>query len=132
MISDTIVWHPVRYKLLFGATADTDTHCIFKVIKRNDLISDNEVKKQVITLIDKFFKEMNVGETFYFTQLSTYIENNIPSLIKTVLIVPTDTTNKFGKLFQIKCDENELLLSSATLDDVQIISTITDQNIRSA
>jgi hypothetical protein len=130
MISDTIVWHPVRYKLLFGPTADTDTHCIFKVIKRNDLISDNEVKKQVITLVDKFFKEMSVGETFYFTQLSTYIENNIPSLIKTVLIVPTDTTNKFGKLFQIKCDENEILLSSATLDDVQIISTITDQNIR--
>lgn len=130
MISDTLVWHPVTYKLIFGQNADVDTHCIFKVIKQNDLISDNEVKKKVISLIDEYFKSFGVGETFYFTKLSTYIENNIPELINTILIVPTDTTNKFGKLFQIKCEENEILLSSATLDDVQIISTITEQNIR--
>lgn len=130
MISDNIVWHPVTYKLLFGQNADSDTHCVFKIIKKNELITDNEVKKQVIYLIDKFFNSMGVGETFYFTQLSTYIENQIPELIKTCLIVPTDTTNKFGKLFQIVCGENEILLSSATLEDVQIISTITDKNIR--
>ena len=130
MVSDTMVWHPVSYKLVFGANADTDTHCIFKVIKKNDLVSDNEVKKRVIQLIDTFFQNMGVGETFYFTQLSTYIENNIPSLIKTCVIVPTDTSNKFGSLFQIKCLDNEILLSSATLEDVQIISSITAQNIR--
>lgn len=130
MISDTMVWHPVTYKLVFGQNAETDTHCIFKVIKRNDLISDNEIKKNVITLIDTYFQSMNVGETFYFTKLASYIESRIPELINTILIVPTDTTNKFGKLFQIKCENNEILLSSATLDDVQIISTITEQNIR--
>ena len=132
MISDTIVWHPVNYKLIFGHNADTDTHCIFKIIKQNDLVSDNEVKKRVIQLIDKFFTYMTVGETFYFTQLSTYIENNIPSLIKTCVIVPTDTSSSFGSLFQIKCNDNEILLSSATLEDVQIISEITSQNIRSS
>lgn len=131
MISDTLVWHPIRYKLLFGHNAETDTHCIFKVIKRNELISDNEIKKKVISLIDTYFRSMEVGETFYFTKLTTYIENSIPELINTLIIVPTDTTNKFGKLFEIKCDVNEILLSSATLDDVQIISNITEQNIRS-
>lgn len=130
MISDTMVWHPVTYKLVFGQNAETDTHCIFKVIKRNDLISDNEIKKNVISLIDTYFKNMGVGETFYFTKLTTYIQNKIPELINTILIVPTDTTNKFGNLFQIKCEDNEILLSSATLDDVQIITTITEQNIR--
>ena len=130
MISDTMVWHPVNYKLIFGQTADTDTHCIFKVIKTDDLLSDNEVKKSVIQLIDNYFKTMEAGETFYFTQLSTYIELNLSDMIKTCVIVPTDTSNKFGNLFQIKCSDNEILLSSATLDDVQIISTITKENIR--
>ena len=130
MISDTMVWHPVTYKLVFGQNADTDTHCIFKVIKTDNLLSDNEVKKSVIQLIDDYFKTMEAGETFYFTQLSTYIELNLADMIKTCVIVPTDTANKFGNLFQIKCSDNEILLSSATLDDVQIISTITSDNIR--
>lgn len=130
MISDTLVWHPITYKLVFGQNADVDTHCIFKVIKKNDLISDNEIKKKVISLIDTYFQTMEVGETFYFTKLSAYIESKISELINTILIVPTDTTNRFGNLFQIKCEDNEILLSSATLDDVQIISTITEQNIR--
>lgn len=132
MISDTIVWHPVNYKLIFGQNADTDTHCIFKVIKTDNLLSDNEVKKAVVQLIDDYFKTMEAGETFYFTQLSTYIELNLADMIKTCVIVPTDTSNKFGTLFQIKCTDNEILLSSATLDDVQIISTITSENIRAS
>lgn len=130
MISDTMVWHPVTYKLIFGGTADKDTHCIFKVIKQNELVSDNELKQKVIELTDEFFRGLGVGETFYFTQLSTYIENSIPELLKTVLIVPTDTSTKFGNLFQISCNENQILISSATIDDVQIISNITEQNIR--
>lgn len=132
MISDTMVWHPVNYKLIFGQNADTDTHCIFKVIKTDNLLSDNEVKKAVIQLVDDYFTTMEAGETFYFTKLSTYIELNLASMIKTCVIVPTDTASKFGNLFQIKCSDNEILLSSATLDDVQIISTITKENIRAA
>ena len=132
MISDSIVWHPVNYKLIFGQNADTDTHCIFKVIKTDDLLSDNEVKKAVVQLIDNYFTTMEAGETFYFTKLSTYIELNLQDMIKTCVIVPTDTSSKFGTLFQIKCDDNEILLSSATLDDVQIIQTITKENIRAA
>ena len=130
MISDTIVWHPITYKLVFGANADTDTHCIFKVIKSDPTISDNEIKKNVIQCIDTYFRGMEVGETFYFTQLSTYIQLQLAGLIKTVLIVPTDTANNFGNLFEIKCSENEIILSSATLNDVEIISTITDANIK--
>ena len=130
MISDTIVWHPITYKLVFGVSADADTHCVFKVIKSDQTISDNEVKKNVIQCIDDYFRTMEVGETFYFTQLSTYIQAQLSSLIKTILIVPTDTANSFGNLFEIKCSENEIILSTATLNDVEIISTITDANIK--
>lgn len=130
MISDAIVWHPITYKLVFGDNGDVDTHCIFKVIKNDATMSDNEVKKQVIQCIDKYFQSMEVGETFYFTQLSSYVQTQLVDLIRTMVIVPTDTSNKFGDLFQIKCDENEIILSTASLDDVEIISTITSDNIR--
>lgn len=130
MISDAVVWHPITYKLVFGNDGDVDTHCIFKVIKSDATMSDNEVKKQVIQCIDDYFRSMEVGETFYFTQLSTFVQNKLVDLIKTIVIVPTDTSNKFGDLFQIKCDDNEIILSTATLDDVEIISTITSDNIR--
>ena len=130
MISDAIVWHPITYKLVFGDNGDVDTHCIFKVIKSDETMSDNEVKKQVIQCVDEYFKNMKVGETFYFTQLSTFVQNKLIDLIKTMVIVPTDTSNKFGDLFQIKCNENEIILSTASLDDVEIISTITSDNIR--
>lgn len=130
MISDAIVWHPITYKLVFGDNGDVDTHCIFKVIKSDSTMSDNEVKKQVIQCIDKYFQSMEVGETFYFTQLSSYVQTQLVDLIKTIVIVPTDTSNKFGDLFQIKCDDNEIILSTASLDDVEIISTITSDNIR--
>ena len=130
MISDAIVWHPITYKLVFGDNGDVDTHCIFKVIKNDSTMSDNEVKKQVIQCVDNYFKSMEVGETFYFTQLSSYVQTQLVDLIKTIVIVPTDTSNKFGDLFQIKCNENEIILSTATLDDVEIISTITSDNIR--
>ena len=130
MISDAIVWHPITYKLVFGDNGDVDTHCIFKVIKSDATMSDNEVKKQVIQCVDEYFRTMEVGETFYFTQLSTYVQNKLIDLIKTIVIVPTDTSNKFGDLFQIKCDNNEIILSTASLDDVEIISTITSDNIR--
>ena len=132
MISDAIVWHPITYKLVFGDNGDVDTHCIFKVIKNDETMSDNEVKKQVIQCIDEYFRSMEVGETFYFTQLSTFVQNKLVDLIKTIVIVPTDTSNKFGDLFQIKCSDDEIILSTASLDDVEIISTITSDNIRMA
>jgi hypothetical protein len=130
MISDTMVWHPITYKLIFGYESKPETRCIFKVIKTNELITDNEVKKSVISCIDNFFKNMGVGESFYFTQLSTYIETNIPDIIKSVVIVPTDTDKSFGELFQIYCDDDQILLSTASLADVQIISSINNKNIR--
>lgn len=130
MISDNMIWHPVRYKLLFGDTANIEDRAIFKVIKTSDLISDNEIKKAVVDLIDNYFSVMEVGETFYFTKMATYIHNNLSNYIDTVLIVPSDSDETFGQLFQVACDENEILLSSATMDNIQVISNITPQNIR--
>ena len=131
MVSDTIVWHPVKYKLLFGNEADNEYKANFRVIKNeNSVMSDNEIKQQIIEAIDSYFSSMKAGEKFFFTQLSTYIHERLGTNIGTVLIVPSFAEDKFGNLFEINCEEDEILLSSATIDNVQIISRITDNNIR--
>ena len=131
MITDTMIWHSIRYKLLFGNGASDELKAIFKVIKNEStILSDNEIKQEVIKYIDEFFAQMNPGETFFFTQLSTYIHKKMSDNIGTILIVPSYNNEKFGNLFEIQCDPEEILLSSASLDDIQIISKITDYNIR--
>ena len=47
-----------------------------------------------------------------------------------MVIVPLYANDKFGNLFEINCDEDEIMLSSATIDDVQIISKITQSTIK--
>lgn len=131
MVSDTIVWHPVKYKLLFGNEANNEFKANFRVIKNeNTSMSDNEIKQQVIEAIDEYFANMEAGEKFFFTQLSSFIHNKLNTNIGTVVIVPSFANDKFGNLFEINCEEDEILLSSATIDNVQIISKITDNNIR--
>jgi hypothetical protein len=39
--------------------------------------------------------------------------------------VPASETEAFGRLFQINAEYNEIIVSAATVDNVQIISSIT-------
>ena len=131
MISDTLVWHSISYKVLFGTQASEELRAIFKVVKNDEtILSDNEIKQKIIQVIDEYFSSMKPGETFFFTQLSSYIHNKLGNNIGTVLLVPTYNDEKFGNLFEIQCEPDEILISGASIEDIQIISRITDYNIR--
>ena len=87
--SDEVVYHPVKYKILFGSAASADLRASFKVIKTSgQVISDNDVKSQVIIAINQFFalENWDFGDTFYFSELSTYVMTqlspNISSFVK--------------------------------------------------
>ena len=45
--------------------------------------------------------------------------------------MPKDAEAKFGDLFQIKAASNELFFSTASVDDVEIVSGLTGANLRS-
>ena len=55
-----------------------------------DIITDNDIKARVIRAINQFFSIDNwdFGDTFYFTELSTYIMNQLMPYVNLVLIVP--------------------------------------------
>lgn len=127
-ISDDIIYHPVKYKLLFGTRAERQMQVIFKIVKNKDLATnDNELKSDLVTNIERFFSTENwdFGETFYFQELSAFIMNQMSPRLLSIVIVPRQETNSFGSLFQIKIQPDEIFISAATVSDVEIIDEIT-------
>jgi hypothetical protein len=49
--------------------------------------------------------------------------------IASVIIVPSSEASAFGSLMQINAEYNEIIVSAATVDNVQIISAITASQI---
>ena len=133
-ISDEIIYHPVSYKVLFGSISQPELQATFKVTKTpGQVISDNDVKSQVILAINQFFSLENwdFGDTFYFTELSTYVMNKLATKISNFLIVPKQEGLNFGSLFEIKANSHQLFINGATVNDVEIINGITSSNIKS-
>jgi len=133
-ISDEIIYHPVSYKILFGASADLDVQATFKVTKSSSsTASDNDIKSRIVTAINVFFALGNwdFGDTFYFTELSTYVMNQLTPDITNFVIVPTQGDQYFGSLFEIKCPSNSIFINGSTVDNVTIITGITSSNIKS-
>ena len=133
-ISDEIIYHPVKYKVLFGSHAAQPLRAVFKVVKNpNVVISDNDIKSNVVTAIDEFFalENWDFGETFYFGELSAYIIKKLSPNIVNIVIVPVKQDLAFGSLFEITSNSDEIFVSSATVDDIEIITELTAARINS-
>ena len=127
-ISDTIIYNPAKFKPIFGAKAEAALRATFKVVKNASVVvSDNDVRTSVIAAINTYFDIANwdFGETFYFSELSAYLHSVLAPNIASVTIVPTSTSETFGSLLQINAEYNEIIVSAATVDNVQIITAIT-------
>jgi hypothetical protein len=127
-VSDSIIYRSAKFKLLFGNKASTELRATFKVIKNpNITLSDSEIRSQFISLVNSYFSTENwdFGETFYFTELATYIQQGLAPNISAILIVPNSTDQVYGSLQQITAQPDEILLSCATVENVEVISSIT-------
>jgi hypothetical protein len=127
-ISDEVIYHPVKYKPLFGSKAETSLQATFKIVKNPDtVVNDNEIKSRVISAINTFFNLDNweFGESFYFTELSTFIMNELTPDVVSIVIVPNASDQSFGSLFEIKSEADEIFVNSATVNNVEIIDAVT-------
>ena len=132
-ISDEIIFHPVKYKVLFGDMANTRLQASFKVVKNKEqVITDNDVKARIIQAIDEFFSVDNweFGDTFFFTELSTHVMNRLAPYITTFLIVPENSDQVYGSLQQITAAPNEVFISGAKVSDIEVIDAITAARIK--
>jgi hypothetical protein len=126
-LSDQIIYHPVKYKILFGSNADEELQATFKIVKNSKTnVTDAVIKTRVIAAINEFFALDNwdFGDTFYFTELAAYIHNQLAPDILTAVIVPNQSGQTFGSLFQINSAADEIFISGATVDDVSIITAL--------
>ena len=134
-VSDTIIFNGITYRPLFGDKADEELQATFKVVKNNStLVSDSEIKEKVIRAINNYFaiENWDFGDIFYFSELSAYLYNELSPDVLSILIVPKLSTSNFGSLFQIQSQRDEILISGATVNDVEVIDVITANSLQAS
>ena len=126
-ISDELIYHPVKYKVLFGSNAEDNLRAVFRVVKNPQRsVNDNDLKVRIVNAIDEFFAIQNwdFGDRFYLSELNTYIFNSVSPDISNFTIVPVQSRQSFGTLFEIQSAADEIFISGAGVDDIEIVSSI--------
>ena len=126
-VSDTIIFNSAIFKPIFGKKADSSLQAIFKVVKNSAIAtSDNDIKSSVINAINTYFDINNwdFGEIFYFSELSAYLHQVLTPNIASIVIVPANVNVSFGNLYQINANPYEIIISAATVENVEIITSL--------
>ena len=135
MISDNVILNSVRFKPLFGAKADADLRAIIKVIKNtNSTASVSEIKSRTINAMNQYFTidVWDFGDTFFFSELSAFLHEQLGDIISSVVLVPTDPLKTFGDLYEIRSEPDEIFVNAATVNDIEVIDALTSSALRTA
>jgi len=133
LISDTVVMHSGRFKILFGEHADPELRATITVVRAsNPSKTDNEIKNTIVDVVTSFFDIdlWEFGETFNFTELASQIHAALVNEVSSVVLVPTYSSQLFGDLMQIVPQEDEIFIPSISVNDVEVVDFLNPQNIR--
>ena len=135
MISDNMILNSVDFQPLFGQKAEPALRATIKVIRApNSTASVSAIKNLVVSNMNAYFDiaNWNFGDTFYFSELSAYIHQNIGTVVSSVVLVPLNTQKSFGDLYEIRCAPNQIFVNGATVNDVEVITALTSTNLQTA
>jgi len=133
MLSDTVVLHPGKIRLLFGGLAEPQLRARFKVVRsQTGTLTNERIKEEVLNVINTFFDidGWDFGDTFYATKLISLIHQRLPADIASVVLVPVYSTNSFGSLFTVESGFDEILQSAAELSDIEVVEALTSNVLR--
>jgi hypothetical protein len=133
MLSDSVVLNSVIFKPLFGAKANPALQGTIKVIKTSDTTaSDSEIRSAVLTAMNTYFdiNNWNFGDTFFFSELSAYLHNELGDFISSAVLVPANPDAPFGTLYEIKCKPYEIFVNGATANDIRVIAALTPDELQ--
>ena len=91
----------------------------FKVVKNPDIVlNDNDIKSRIISAINEYFalENWDFGDKFFFSEMANYVMSRMTPDLVTFLIVPNQTSQVFGSLYEIKSESDEIFISGATVD----------------
>ena len=135
MISDNVILNSVTFKPLFGSKADTDLRATIKVIKNtNSTASVSEIKSRTVAAMNTYFEidKWDFGDTFFFSELSAYLHDQLGDIISSVVLVPVDPLKSFGDLYEIRSEPDEIFVNAASVNDVEVIDALTSSQLRTA
>ena len=104
-----------------------------KVVKNSSrVVNDQDIKTQVIEATNEFLALENweFGDTFYWSELSAYIMQQLAPNLNSIVLVPDSATDTFGSLFEVRSENDEIFISGATVDNVEIITAITADRLK--
>ena len=133
MLSDTVVLHPGKIKLLFGSLASPELRAKFKIVKSaSATFSSERIRQEALAVINDFFSIDNwdFSISFYATELISLIHQRMPTQVASVVLVPLYSTNSFGSLFTVEAGIDEILQSCATINDIEIVEALTPAVLR--
>lgn len=132
-ISDSIIYYPARYKPLFGEQADPELQAVFKIIQTaGSKLSESDLKLRVLAAVRDYFSvdRWDFGERFYFTELVSFVHAQLAPDLQSMVIVPRNTDQAFGRLFQVRTEPDELFISAAGPEDIEVVRNFTDEELR--
>ena len=127
MISDEMILNSGIYKPLFGSKAADALQATFQIVRNpSSSISDNELKSKLVEQINNYFALDNwdFGMTFFFSELSAYLHSKLGTYLSSIILIPTSPNSVFGNLYEIRSQPNEILISAATVDNVEVVSGV--------
>jgi hypothetical protein len=133
MLSDTVVLHPGKIRLLFGGLAEPQLRARFKVVRsQTGTLTNERIKEEILNVINTFFDidGWDFGDTFYATKLISLIHQRLPADVASVVLVPVYSTNSFGSLFTVESGFDEILQSAAELSDIEVVEALTSNVLR--
>jgi hypothetical protein len=134
MLSDSVILNSVTFKPLFGPKADQSLRATIKVVKSQSTnASNSEIRSSVLATMDNYFdiNNWNFGDTFFFSELSAYLHEQIGELVSSVILVSDDPEKLFGDLYEIKCRPYEIFVNAATTEDIVIVPALTPATMQS-
>ncbi len=133
MMSDAVVVHPGKFKILFGSNAPTQLRASFKVVRSaHATMTPNELKVKMVDIIRNFFAidYWEFGETFYFSELAATIHSGLVAEIDSVVLVPEGTTGYFGDMYEVAPQEDELFIPDVTVDNIEIVEHLSSKILK--
>lgn len=133
MISDSVIFNSVTFKPLFGAKAAQELRATIKVIKNATTnASDSEIRSAILTAMNTYFSidNWNFGDTFYFSELASYLHRELNDMISSVVLVPLDPSAPFGTLYEVRCAPHEIFVNGATAQNIAVITALTPNQLQ--
>lgn len=133
MLSDTVVFHPGKIRLIIGDKSIPELRATIMVVKNaNSTLTDSQIKLQIKSITKDFFdiSYWEFGETFYFTELAAVIHKEMAADINSVVLVPTNPHHFFGDLFQVNIQEDEIVQADIDVTDIEIVSSLNATRLR--